>query len=515
MKRQYARRLFSCLVLCALLTGLLPARAEAAPAQFRDVPASHPAAESIRRCVELGFFQGESSSVFGLGKPMTRGNFAVVLNRFFGWEPVIPPRFSPPTFKDVPSTSRYYTAVETAAAMGAITAQLDAFRPDDPITREETAEILIRTLGYSELAGMVQELPIPYRDVHTNLGYITVAYDFSLIDGTGHSTFSPRQAASREELAVILMRLYDKLEAPASWNQGMASSPEELPDPAEAAVTTIPALRLIFTGQPTLVNMMESSAAASLRGEVQSAGGQALLCVTGGPTSLNGGAAETAKVLADAVTQGGYDGLYLDIGELKSTQELPMTRLAAALAPALGDKLFYLAANAPSWHGETPDGYDYAALGASADKLVLRLPAYAAEENGLVVAPPEPLEEIYFALGQLRDTVDWDKLSILLTTTPTLYIDGKPSGEISRAELEELLKEETAVSYYSERYACRYAAAVLEDKGVQHNAVVWYLDAQGIQARARLAALFGVDQLFMESWAHMPPMAEEAGETPA
>ena len=511
MKTQRLRRLISCLALCALLAGVMPFHAAAA--QFRDVPASHPAAESIYRCVELGYFQGESASSFGLGKPMTRGNFMVVLNRFFDWEPVTPPKSASPTYKDVPAQSRYYTAVETAVANGALTAQLDLFRPDDSITREELAEILVRALGYSQLAGVVQELPIPYRDVRTNVGYITVAYDFSLIDGTSRSTFSPEQAATREELAMILTRLHDKLENPASWQNGVASSLSEIPDPAGTAITAVPALRLIAAGRPTLINTMDSAAAAEVREGVQQAGGAALLCVTGGPSSLNGDTAETAKLLVDAVNDGGYDGLYLDIGQIKGTQELPMTKLAAALGQALGDKSFYLVVAAPSWHGEDPDGYNYAALGASADKLVLRLPAYAVQENGIPVAPPEPLEELYFTLGQLRDTVDWNKLSILLTTTATLYYDGEDKGGISREELAALLAEESAVAYYSQRYGCRYVMAQVEERRVKHSALVWYLDEEGIQARARLAALFGVDQLFLESWDGLPRASDAPAET--
>ena len=81
MKKQL-KRLLSCLVLCAMLTGGLTA--PAAAAGFTDVPAGHWAAQDIRRCVELGFFQGESATRFGLGHQMTRSAFAVVLCRFFG-----------------------------------------------------------------------------------------------------------------------------------------------------------------------------------------------------------------------------------------------------------------------------------------------------------------------------------------------------------------------------------------------------------------------------------------------
>jgi hypothetical protein len=89
MKRQL-QRLCSCALLCALLLAALPIPAAAASTGFSDVPATHWAAEEIRRAVDLGLFQGESSGRFGLGKPMTRAAFVVVLCRFFDWEIIKP-----------------------------------------------------------------------------------------------------------------------------------------------------------------------------------------------------------------------------------------------------------------------------------------------------------------------------------------------------------------------------------------------------------------------------------------
>ena len=80
MKRNLFRRALACLCLCAVLSGGLcvPARA----AGFRDVPAGHWAADAISQCVTQGWFQGKSADTFGVGQPMTRSAFAVVLSRF-------------------------------------------------------------------------------------------------------------------------------------------------------------------------------------------------------------------------------------------------------------------------------------------------------------------------------------------------------------------------------------------------------------------------------------------------
>ena len=126
MKKRLQRAV-SCLMLCALLISGMAAPASAAG--FTDVPASHWAASSIQRCVELGFFQGETATRFGLGHQMTRAAFVVVLGRFFGWKTE---KVTKSTYGDVPANAWYAGAVEAAYANGAVTLQSGDFRPEDP-----------------------------------------------------------------------------------------------------------------------------------------------------------------------------------------------------------------------------------------------------------------------------------------------------------------------------------------------------------------------------------------------
>ena len=64
-------RALACLTLLAVLAGVTAVPASAAG--FRDVPKNHWAAESIQRCVSLGFFQGKSPDTFGLGDHYAKG----------------------------------------------------------------------------------------------------------------------------------------------------------------------------------------------------------------------------------------------------------------------------------------------------------------------------------------------------------------------------------------------------------------------------------------------------------
>lgn len=85
MKRNLFRRALACLCLCAVLSGraVRPGPGRPASGMF---PPGHWAADAISQCVTQGWFQGKSADTFGVGQPMTRSAFAVVLSRFFGWQ---------------------------------------------------------------------------------------------------------------------------------------------------------------------------------------------------------------------------------------------------------------------------------------------------------------------------------------------------------------------------------------------------------------------------------------------
>ncbi len=474
-----------CLTLCAVLAMGWQPPASAAQG-ILDVDSSYWAFEDIQQSVELGYFYLDNGE-FGPTEEMTRAEAVVVLCRFFGWKPTLPAR---EVYQDVPETMWYAGAIETAYLQGAITSQASNFRPDEPITRQDLAAMLVRSLGYGTFAGLAQELSVPFQDLGANTGYIAVAYGLGLMDGATITTFDPNGHVAREQMAVILMRLYEKLHGrtPSGW-VGVISSVEDLTDLTGCEAVGISALRLSYNGSAQLSLNMEDEDVALARDAARSADVPQLLHVAGGPYQLRDNAGEMAKVLLQAVNAGKYDGLFLDISGLTTTpQSNELTALAEALREGLGKKQLYLAAETPSWHGRLP-GYDYAALGEWVDRLVLKIDSPVGVVAGMSTAPLEPLEETYFALNRMRGLVDAGKLSLMVTSTGTAWGNGVEGEAVTGGQISQLLEDQWAQVYYSSRYACAYL------KTGDESLTVWYLNGQSIQERYQLARLFGVNQL--------------------
>lgn len=428
-----------------LFTALLLSVSAAA---FSDVPGGHWAAEDIRRCAEAGYLTGLSAERFGLGSPMTRGGFVVALSRFFQWEEAT---LTAP-YGDVAPGAWYESAVNAAYEQGALSTWEASFRPNDPITREEMAVLLVRALGYGEIAGLAQSMP--FTDVTANRGYIALCHDFGLLSGTSPAAFSPDAPATREQAAAVLMRLHDRLAGQCrsiavaeQWHDGLSSY--------ETVVLTGAALkRTRVTG---LTPAPES-------------GKTVLLGVTAKPSALGGDPAAMARALASAVDEGGYGGLYLDLPAAGEKYRAALTALAEAVDGALGDKFFALTAEASESNN---------ALAAAPDMLVLR-PAQTVETLGdFTAAPVAASEECWLALR----SVPAEHTALLLSASAHAWKNGKEADSFSVTEVPE-------DASYSRRYGCTY----WEKDGK----TVWYLGEEGIRQRCRLAALMGCGSVVVE-----------------
>ena len=490
--KQWLSGLMACVLLCTLTA--VPCRAVSV--KFRDVPAGHWAASYITQAAEIGLVRGQTADTFGLGRPMTRAAFTVILCRLFGWEMLRPEKGS---FTDVQDPALwYYSAVETACSNGAVTQQTSTFRPNAPITREEMAVMLIRALGYSSVAGLDQGLSCPFQDVDSNKGYLTMAYYLGISGGTSASTFSPDQTATREQAVSMLMRVYRCWHERAPERIGIAGS-FDLESVSGCTAVALSSARLLPNNTVAPITASDEEI-QTFREKLKASNARVLLQVSGNQSSLQQlNAADSAKAIAAEAV--GYDGILLDIEKLDSSVKTSYTALVRKLRSLMGtEKLLYLVAEAPL-SGSAAGGYDYAALSALADRLILRTAPYDKEVNGFPAVPQEPLEEVYYAFASLKNQVDPSKCSLWLSTTGLTWTGDRPSGSTMAPQIHSALENPAADVYYSARYADAYLILMEKAAGKNVRTVIWYHNNQAVSARVRLCAFFGADSVCLSNLA--------------
>lgn len=474
MKHLLKRSWFFSLIALLALSTLVYAR-------FSDVPQDHWAADEIEQAAELEIFNGTSATTFGTGETLSRGAFLVSLCRMMDWELLSP---ATPSFTDCTSDTWYYQEVETALAQGVITALSDTVRPDDAITREEMAVCLVRALGYQTLAGLDATQDSAFTDLTTNPGYIAMASDWGLMTGTTHVTFSPNVVASREEAAVTLMRLYDKQEA-SSQSMGIVydvTDTQSLTASSTVAVAAVQMSAYALRLSPQIPLSSQQSAVDT----IHEAKGVALLHVSATTEALSYDSQAWATLIADYADSAQYDGVFLDVNAQGESARPLLTQLVETLSDTL-DGILYVAVDGATTFDNRRAAYDYVALSQACDGIVIQVAAYAQNQDSFLIAPMDPLEEVYYALNDLSTEVDMSKVILQITTTATLRTNGKNTNTVSGQDLTSYLDLSTTLSHESLHYGATYLTS---SDTIQFSA--WYLDGDDVAQRQNLAALFDV-----------------------
>ena len=113
------------------------------------------------------------------------------------------------TFDDIADNSSK-TAILDLASRGIVNGKNDsAFDPNATMTRAEFAAIIVRSLGMEPMTTKIVSLDQIFDDVAVDAwcsGYINVAYHYNIINGTSETVFSPNSTITREEAAVMIER---------------------------------------------------------------------------------------------------------------------------------------------------------------------------------------------------------------------------------------------------------------------------------------------------------------------
>ena len=178
---------------------------------FDDVSKNDWFYDDVEYVYESGLMQGVRTRTFEPNAPITRGMIVTILYRMEGWPAVS----GSCVFQDVAPGSYYESAILWAAAQGIVKGYDDThFGPDDSITREQLAAILMRYAAYKNQDTDVRASLNGFVDAGSISSYATnaVAWAVSgqLLAGVGGSRIAPAGNATRAQAAAILHRFLTK-----------------------------------------------------------------------------------------------------------------------------------------------------------------------------------------------------------------------------------------------------------------------------------------------------------------
>lgn len=165
------------------------------------------AINSVMKATTLGFMQGTSTEnpKFEPKRQLTRAEFAALVVKFAGVEPVL----TDAGFKDVSKQDWYYGYVAAAKEKGLMSGVTEtSFAPNQPITRQEMAAVLVRLKGLTD--ENAPQAAIMDRDAVAAwaVPYVNVAYQKGLMTGD-NGKFNPQALVTREMAAVTIIRLHE------------------------------------------------------------------------------------------------------------------------------------------------------------------------------------------------------------------------------------------------------------------------------------------------------------------
>ena len=530
------KKLLSSLLAAALTAGLLVPSAGAVDTGFSDVPAESALAGEVRKAVDYGLMNGYDNDTFGYGDSMTRAQFTAVLVRMMGWDTVTP---QTPSYTDVPASHTWYGVIETAAAHD-VANDGCAFRPSDPVTRGEMAELLVRALGLKGATERLNDTSSTYSRIHGGTpfidlpegkaGYIAIAYRIGMTNGTSPTTFSPDNTATRAQAAAMLVRIYEKISASTDFVHGFyaISSYSQLHLAEEMDAVSAGWSRMTWDGETAILRTTSadgneyaipsgyeevtdylSNQDVPLHLSVFMDGEDLKSLLASGEGRAQAVAQIVNEVTVDYQTIGEnpYSGVTIDFEGLRSAQRADFTAFLTALdaeLEALGKDLYVCVSPIlDGGYDASYSGYDYAAIGDLADKLILMAYDYDTRDMGDFVgttyyrtAATVPMDQVYLGLKVLMDRVDPDKVLLGFSARAAAWqidetgdlLSGSPVYPTAETVAARLAQPDTETGW-SDTYQQSYAIYTTEDGG---RYFLWYQDDTSIQTELRCAKLLGV-----------------------
>lgn len=505
----------------------------AAAGSYEDIPANSSLAGDVQKAVDYGLMQGYDNDTFGYADSMTRAQFVGVLFRMMNsqWSTKVSEPQTP-SFTDVPDTHTWYTQIEAAVQMNVLDAG-GAFRPSDPITRGEMAEMLVRALGLQGAAQLCEKkAALPFTDVTERKGYITVAYDIGMTKGTSATTFGPNLTATRGQAAAMLARIYEKITQRATWTHGFyaISSYDQLNLADRMEAVSAGWSRMTWDGSKALLATTSAngnefavpSGYESVTEQLKdddiplnlnvfmdaSSGVSALLASESGRSQAIEQILNELTVTYETYGANPYSGVTIDFEGLRAADKQNFNTFLSELSTKVHelDKTLYVCVSPVLSTGSYYDGYNYSFIASVADKIILM--AYDYDPKSLAgyegteyykTAAQAPMDQVYWSLRSIVQQVGEDQVSKIVLgfscknvawkiDSNGKLLDGTPVYPTNDTVWKRLRQTDT-VTGWSDTYQMSYAIYTTED-GSRY--FLWYQSSDSVQSAANMASLLGV-----------------------
>lgn len=545
-----------------LLSTLLPAAililcgTQSARATYADVPDSA-LGDEVRKAIEYGLMKGKSDTSFGYSDPMTRAQFVTVLDRILfsatDSEPSLDRmRFSDADSEPLPDIMKlpdefpknYHEALSRAVAREVVPDSIP-FRPNEPVTRGDMAEMLVRALGLNDAAlslssnrafpldsgqisAPVAENPTPFLDLPEGKeGYAVIAYTIGMTKGLSETSFGPDATATRAQAAAMLTRVYERLHRETDFRHVFYTAACPAFNP-QADVVSVEWSRMTWANSRAVLSTKAGPPEErfvppdyeKIVDDVTAGGAELYLSVfmdaSGGVEKLlasPNGREEAVRQILDELTvpysalgRNPYSGVTVDFRGLHREQQSLFTQFLSELRDALAPtgKGLYVCVAPYLSAGHWDDGYDCRAISEIVDKIILTAYDYDAENLNHFLSTeaykneaPAPLSAVYLSLWKLSEAVpDSYKLSLGVSLRPTAWeigqnddlLSGSPVSPDADA-LRQYLKLPGTENGWSVPYQMPYAAYTTR-QGSRY--FVWYENERSILEKTGIARLLGV-----------------------
>ena len=205
-------RIVAVLAILALLLPLGATAAAAATPTFSDIGGLWDAGDVTLLAAD-GILTGEPGGIFAPNAPVSRAQFATMLQRTFG---VRPPSPIPQDYKDVPTTFWGAAAIAAARQSGFMQGVGGGlFLPDAPVTRAQAVVALDNALHLTAAAtdrlAFTDAAGIPAWAQQA----VAAAVAAGLVTGYPNGTFQPQTVLSRADAAHLFVLVLKRLDTPA------------------------------------------------------------------------------------------------------------------------------------------------------------------------------------------------------------------------------------------------------------------------------------------------------------